>query len=78
LKKIFLLFTLFLIIVSGTSLVQTGSVPDGKSTFYASHSLMWDMPPVLTEIAGVYGIKAHKVLGIQVSVCHAHHTLDSR
>jgi hypothetical protein len=65
LKKIFLLFTLFLIIVSGTSLVQTGSVPDGKSTFYASHSLMWDMPPVLTEIAGFYGIKGHKVLGIQ-------------
>jgi len=35
------------------------------SAFYASHSLMWDMPPVLTEIAQSYGIEGHKVLGIQ-------------
>ena len=35
------------------------------SAFYASHSLMWDMPPVLTEVAQFYGIKGHKVLGIQ-------------
>lgn len=26
---------------------------------------MWDMPPVLTQIAETYGIKGHKVLGIQ-------------
>ncbi len=64
-KKILLLATLAIIFVSGTCLAQTGKVPDGKSTFYASHSLMWDMPPVLTEIAGFYGIKEHKVLGIQ-------------
>jgi hypothetical protein len=35
------------------------------SAFYASHSLMWDMPPVLTEVAQFYGIEGHKVLGIQ-------------
>jgi|GEM_PF-386254 len=65
LKKILLLATLAIIFVSGTCLAQTGGVPEGKSVFYASHSLMWDMPPVLAEIAESYGIKGHKVLGIQ-------------
>jgi hypothetical protein len=65
LKKILLLAALAIILVSGTCFAQTGKVPEGKSTFYASHSLMWDMPPVLTEIAESYGIKGHKVLGIQ-------------
>ncbi len=61
-----LLFTLSAIILLCVScLAQTGSALEGKSVFYASHSLMWDMPPVLTEIAESYGIKGHKVLGIQ-------------
>jgi hypothetical protein len=39
--------------------------PAGLRVFYASHSLMWDMPPVLTQEAEAYGIKGHTVLGIQ-------------
>ena len=41
------------------------SKPEGMRVFYASHSLMWDMPPVLTEAAKAYGIEGHTVLGIQ-------------
>jgi len=26
------------------------TAPAGQRVFYASHSLMWDMPPVLTEL----------------------------
>jgi hypothetical protein len=43
----------------------TESKPKGMRVFYASHSLMWDMPPVLTEAAEAYGIEGHTVLGIQ-------------
>ena len=64
-KKILLLTLLAIILSCGTCLAKSGNAPDGKSTFYASHSLMWDMPPVLTEVAESYGIKGHKVLGIQ-------------
>jgi hypothetical protein len=39
--------------------------PVGQRVFYASHSLMWDMPPVLTELVEAYGIKDHTVLGVQ-------------
>jgi hypothetical protein len=42
-----------------------GPMPAGQRIFYASHSLMWDMPPVLQEEAEAYGIKGHVVLGIQ-------------
>jgi hypothetical protein len=77
LKKTLLLTTLAIILACGACLAQTADVsnesaksaiefkPAGMSTFYASHSLMWDMPPVLTEIAKAYGIEGHKVLGIQ-------------
>ncbi|MFC1493951.1 DUF3237 domain-containing protein [Thermodesulfobacteriota bacterium] len=64
-KKTLLLTLLAIILSCGTCLAQSGNAPEGKSTFYASHSLMWDMPPVLTEVAESYGIKGHKVLGIQ-------------
>jgi hypothetical protein len=37
----------------------------GQRVFYASHSLMWDMPPVLTEQAAAYGIDGHTVVGVQ-------------
>jgi hypothetical protein len=39
--------------------------PDGVRVFYASHSLMWDMPPVLTEDVNAFGIKGHTVVGLQ-------------
>ncbi|HEX4997943.1 MAG TPA: hypothetical protein VFY29_06945 [Terriglobia bacterium] len=42
-----------------------GTPPAGQRLFYASHSLMWDMPPVLQQEAEAYGIKGHAVLGIQ-------------
>ena len=64
-KKRLFLTALAIILASGACLAQTESAPAGKNTFYASHSLMWDMPPVLTEIAQSYGIEGHKVLGIQ-------------
>jgi hypothetical protein len=41
------------------------AMPAGQRVFYASHSLMWDMPPVLAQLAGAYGIKGHTVLGVQ-------------
>ena len=65
LKRRLFLTALAVIVACGACLAQTGSTPAGMSTFYASHSLMWDMPPVLTEIATSYGIEGHKVLGIQ-------------
>ena len=64
-KKLLLVTISAIILVCGTCLGQTESAPEGKSVFYASHSLMWDMPPVLTEIAESYGIKGHKIMGIQ-------------
>jgi hypothetical protein len=44
---------------------QSATPPAGQRTFYASHSLMWDVPPVLQQEAEAYGIKGHAVLGIQ-------------
>jgi hypothetical protein len=38
--------------------------PAGLQVYYASHSLMWDMPPVLTELTKAYGIKDHNVVSI--------------
>jgi hypothetical protein len=76
-KKIILFILLVAILVSGTCVNQaektsndnekqaTESKPKGMHVFYASHSLMWDMPPVLTEAAEAYGIEGHTVLGIQ-------------
>jgi len=76
-KRRLLFIFLAVILVNGTCVSQTEnasndsakqateSKPDGMSVFYASHSLMWDMPPVLTEAAEAYGIEGHKVLGIQ-------------
>ena len=76
-RKTLLLSVLAIILACGTCVAQTANAlndsgksaieakPAGMSAFYASHSLMWDMPPVLTEIAEAYGIEGHKVLGIQ-------------
>jgi hypothetical protein len=69
LKKTLILISLAIILFSGACSAQTGKAteakPKGLSCFYASHSLMWDMPPVLTEITKSYGIEGHNVLGIQ-------------
>jgi hypothetical protein len=46
------------------ALAQDG-VPAGQRVFYASHSLMWDVPPVLQQEAEAFGIEGHSVLGIQ-------------
>jgi poly(3-hydroxybutyrate) depolymerase len=39
--------------------------PAGLRVFYASHSLMWDMPPVLKQEVEAYGIKGHTIVGHQ-------------
>ncbi|MCI0741806.1 MAG: hypothetical protein L0Y72_22460 [Gemmataceae bacterium] len=39
--------------------------PAGQRVFYASHSLMWDMPPVLTQQVDACGIKGHTIVGHQ-------------
>ena len=71
-KKTLLLTTLAIMLACGACVAQeenakptTETKPKGMSCFYASHSLMWDMCPVLTEVAESYGIEGHKVLGVQ-------------
>ena len=44
---------------------SSAAMPAGQRVFYASHSLMWDMPPVLTQQVEAYGIKGHTVVGLQ-------------
>src|SRR5262245_24453227 len=39
--------------------------PAGQRVFYASHSLMWDMPPVLAQQVEASGIKGHTIVGHQ-------------
>jgi alpha-L-fucosidase 2 len=41
------------------------SIPAGQRVFYASHSLMWDVPAPLAEMATAYGIKDHVLVGMQ-------------
>jgi hypothetical protein len=43
----------------------TPAPPAGLRVFYASHSLMWDMPPVLAQEVAAYGIKGHTIVGHQ-------------
>ncbi len=38
---------------------KSADVPAGRHMFYASHSLMWDVPGPLAEIVRNYGIKDH-------------------
>jgi hypothetical protein len=56
--------TLGILAAQSQVLAQDG-VPAGQRVFYASHSLMWDIPPVLQQEAEAYGIEGHSVLGIQ-------------
>jgi poly(3-hydroxybutyrate) depolymerase len=45
--------------------VQATDKPAGQRVFYASHSLMWDMPPVLAQEVEAFGIKGHTIVGHQ-------------
>jgi len=38
---------------------QSSDPPTGRKMFYASHSLMWEVPGPLAEMAAAYGIKDH-------------------
>ncbi len=49
--------------LSPSTHAQTVAVPDGQHMFYASHSLMWDVPDPLAEMVKAYGITNH-TLGI--------------
>jgi hypothetical protein len=42
-----------------------GAAVKGRRVFYASHSLMWYVPPPLEELADAAGIKGHKLVGLQ-------------
>jgi len=41
------------------------NVPAGQRLFYASHSLMWDVPDPLTEEVKAAGITGHEIVGVQ-------------
>jgi len=41
------------------------ATPAGQRVFYASHSLMWDVPAPLGEAVNAYGIKDHVLVGQQ-------------
>jgi hypothetical protein len=47
---------------SGAESVQAASaIPAGETMFYASHSLMWDVPAPLEEMVKAYGIEGQKL-----------------
>ena len=41
------------------------SIPDGRRMFYCSHSLMWDTPVPVAEMAKAYGITNHVQVGLE-------------
>jgi hypothetical protein len=43
------------------SSAATAAAPPGQHMFYASHSLMWDVPDPLAEMVKAYGITNHTV-----------------
>jgi hypothetical protein len=45
----------------GAAVTQPVGPPAGQVMFYASHSLMWDVPAPFTELAEAYGIKGHAI-----------------
>jgi hypothetical protein len=51
--------------VAAGATAQPAEKPAGLRVFYASHSLMWDMPPVLAQQAEAFGIKGHTIAGHQ-------------
>jgi hypothetical protein len=45
--------------VSSSGASGAATLPDGRHLFYASHSLMWDVPDPLAEVVRTYGISNH-------------------
>jgi hypothetical protein len=43
----------------------SADAPAGRKLFYATHSLMWDVPAPLTEEVTAFGIKDHDIVGVQ-------------
>ena len=41
------------------------SIPEGLRMFYCSHSLMWDTPAPVAELAKDYGITNHVLVGLE-------------
>jgi hypothetical protein len=48
---------------AGGATKATVDAPAGRRVFYCSHSLMWDIPDALAELAAAYGIKNHALVG---------------
>jgi hypothetical protein len=40
-------------------------IPEGQRVFYCSHSLMWDTPAPVAELATAYGITNHVLVGLE-------------
>jgi hypothetical protein len=57
-------FALAACALSQSTHAQAAAVPAGQHMFYASHSLMWDVPAPFAEMVKAYGITNH-TLGIQ-------------
>jgi hypothetical protein len=51
--------------VSASAPNAANAIPAGQRMYYASHSLMWDVPTPLAEMATAYGISNHVLVGIQ-------------
>ena len=71
-KKTLLLIVIVAILVNGacTSQIEkasseNNSILAGRRVFYASHSLMWDTPTPVVELANAYGITDHNLVGVQ-------------
>ena len=50
--------------ITQTNKAEDG-IPAGMRVFYASHSLMWEVPAPLGEEVSAYGIKDHTLVGLQ-------------
>ena len=74
-KQKLLFILLAIILANGICTAQTQnvselnndktSIPDGQRVFYAAHSLMWDTPTPVAELAKEYGITDHNLVGVQ-------------
>ena len=67
-KQKLLFIVLAIILANGICIAQTeakDSKPAGQRVFYAAHSLMWDTPAPMVELAEAYGITDHNLVGVQ-------------
>jgi hypothetical protein len=51
--------------VSAPAAAPVATAPAGQRIFYATHSLMWDVPDPLTEEVKAFGVKEHVIAGVQ-------------